>query len=305
MGTVYGGRHINLGRSIAIKLIGDGREFTRTVGEQVLREWRAHGRLSHPGIVTATDAGLVHGRPYLVTELIDGSDLARLIKRIGPLRLADASRVIHDVAIAMEYAHGAGVAHLDIKPSNIMINRKGQVKLLDLGTASISDLASLGTADNPALSAAGNFGTLGYLAPERMIAQPSNCVARAGQDIAADIYSLGCTFQFLLTGDSPFGTAPSKADSGMSVTGLIRAHRMSPPPAIPFRDDDSAAEDRQAVQALITGMLAKDPTRRPESMRSVAIALASLVDDARLDMLADESTCQPQTGMANKGPPSN
>ncbi len=282
MGTVYEARHINLGRSVAIKLLGEGQILSRRQADQVLREWRAHGRLSHPNIVTATDAGLIDRRPYLVTELVPGQDLASIVKATGPMHTADAAAIVHDVAEALTYAHREGVAHLDIKPSNVMLRSDGQVKLLDLGTARVASLSARSTdpaSNDPAEVIIEEFGTLGYLAPERTNTKPGQLAGDVQDPYAADIYSLGCTFYFLLHGDAPFGTLNHDID-GPTTVQLMRAHRKAPPPPLEFHRDDSATTDqRERLGSLAYRMLSKQPADRPTATE-VADQLAGLAIDA-------------------------
>ena len=96
---------------------------------------KAVGRLDHPNIVRAYDAREIDGMPVLIMEFVDGLDLAEIVRRIGPLPMADACEVVRQTALALQCAHEHGLVHRDIKPSNIMLSRSGEVKLLDLGLA--------------------------------------------------------------------------------------------------------------------------------------------------------------------------
>src|SRR5262249_55070632 len=127
------------------------------------REIRVLGSLHHPGIVMATDAGRIGAASYLVMELIDGIDLARLVRRSGPLSIAETCSVGRDIADAIAAAHRAGVVHRDVKPSNVMIDRTGRIKLLDFGLAHLATL----TTDDPETSLGRLLGTLEYMAPEQ------------------------------------------------------------------------------------------------------------------------------------------
>ncbi|MEM9643676.1 MAG: WD40 repeat domain-containing serine/threonine protein kinase [Planctomycetota bacterium] len=292
MGTVFEAKHVNLGRAVALKLLGTGGSLSRQQADQVLREWRAHGRLSHPNIVAATDAGLIDGRPYLVTELIRGMDLSGLVAQSGPLFVAEACALVRDAALALDYAHQEGVAHLDIKPSNIMLDESGKVKVLDLGTARINNLSTEDTSHRDFGFESGEFGTLGFLAPERTRVTAVEESLHDHSRFLADVYSLGCTLHFLLTGDAPFGRLTRSDSSGPTTAELIRAHRKTTPPEIRFSENDQAcSEERASVRTLVRAMLEKSPQDRPADMRSIAAALSPLAEsaDLRSIMLASES----------------
>ncbi|TWU51855.1 serine/threonine protein kinase [Rubripirellula reticaptiva] len=278
MGSIYEGRHVNLGRSVAIKWLNGERTLSRRRAQQVLREWRAHGRLMHPNIVTATDAGLIEGCPYLITELIDGLDLSRLIKKSGSLSIIEAVTITRDVAVAMDYAHQEGVAHLDIKPSNIMLDRGGVVKLLDLGTAQTVNPETESTESHRGANVIDDFGTLGFLAPERINASQDGVSLEIHDQFAADIYSLGCTLQYLLTTSAPFGNLPSTTGSTGRIVELIAGHRHQKPPRIELDATQGSDAQQQSVQLLIDSMLAKDPTARPRTMKDVSRALSEILD---------------------------
>jgi eukaryotic-like serine/threonine-protein kinase len=133
MGVVYRAEHQRLGKPVAVKLMAA--RAAPAAAARFEREMRAVGRLDHPAIVRATDAGSVEGRLFLAMELIDGVDLRRLLRHGGPLSVADACEIVRQAAIGLQAAHQAGVVHRDMKPSNLMLNRDGQVKILDFGLA--------------------------------------------------------------------------------------------------------------------------------------------------------------------------
>ena len=191
MGVVYRARHRLLGRNVAVKFLTlellDSSEGLGRFAHEAL----AIGSLDHPNIVRATDAGALEGIHFLVTEFVEGQDLTRLARSGQPLAVADACEVIRQAALGLEHAHGRGVVHRDIKPSNLLVDGHGVVKLLDFGLARLSSGQTTFTTTGQLI------GTLDYLAPEQ--AADSRSV-----DIRADIYSLGCTLYFLLTGRPPF-----------------------------------------------------------------------------------------------------
>ena len=183
-----------MGRVVALKVLP--REMTANpVGvKRFEREVRAAGKLMHPNIVTAFDAGNVGDLHYLVIEYIDGRSLAQLVREDGPMAVGAACRCMVEVAEGIAYAHQIGVVHRDIKPGNIMLASDGRVKILDMGLARLSEMTSQGCN----LTEHGVVvGSVGYISPEQI----SNS---ADVDPRADIYSLGCTLHFLLIGNAPY-----------------------------------------------------------------------------------------------------
>ena len=149
----------------------------------------------HPNIVTAFDAG-VHGKTYyLVMEYIDGVTLASYVRTKGPLSVGRAASLIAQAASGINYAHRQGIVHRDVKPSNIMLARDNLVKILDMGLAAVKDVTVQGTAQSSGFVTDHGLviGTAGYISPEQI--SDSHEV-----DHRADIYSLGCTLHYLLTG---------------------------------------------------------------------------------------------------------
>src|SRR5262249_25645688 len=191
VGAVFKARHTELGKVVALKMLRDERPDEVTIA-RFKNEIRAVGRLDHPNIVVAHDAGQAGGVHFLVMEYVDGMDLARLMERRGRLSPADACEVIQQAAVGLQHAYERGLVHRDVKPSNIMLARDGRVRLLDLGLA-----RSFGDSPADALTAQGMMlGTADYLAPEQWD-HPH------GADTRADIYSLGCTLYHLLVGKAP------------------------------------------------------------------------------------------------------
>jgi len=138
MGTVYNAVHTRLKRPVAIKVLSAGRLQDPQAIARFQREMEAVGRLDHPNLVRAHDAGEVDGQHFLVMEFLDGTDLTKLVRQGGPLPVADACEVVRQAALGIQYAHEHGLVHRDVKPSNIMLTTAGQVKVLDLGLARIT-----------------------------------------------------------------------------------------------------------------------------------------------------------------------
>ena len=219
MGRVYKARHRTMQRLVALKIL-PGVDRSPEAVRRFQREIQAMARLTHPNIVTAYDAGQCEGTHFLVMELVDGSDLAQHVNRHGPLPIAVALDYTRQVALGLEYAHREGVIHRDIKPSNLLLDNAGAVKILDLGLARFgSQLCGAEASAASQLTQRGSvFGTIDYMAPEQ--------AANASQaDPRSDIYSLGCTLHFLLTGQPVF--------AGQSAVERLIAHRERSAPASP------------------------------------------------------------------------
>jgi WD40 repeat protein/serine/threonine protein kinase len=255
MGTLFRARHIHLNRIAALKMLPAERTSDPQLLARFRREMKAVGALDHPNIVQARDAGMAEGTHYLVMELIDGVDLARLVKQRGPLPVGEACEIIRQAALGLDHASKQRLVHRDIKPSNLMLTRDGCVKLLDLGLALLNgSRASGGTLTHSGVV----MGTAAYMAPE----QASNPHA---VDIRADIYSLGCTFYYLLSGMQPF--------PGKSLYELLLAHRVAEAEPLNLVRPEVPAE----LAAVVATMMAKEPSRRFQTPAEVARALEPLV----------------------------
>jgi tRNA A-37 threonylcarbamoyl transferase component Bud32 len=265
MGSVYKARHRRLGRMVAVKLVRADLRGREESLARFQREMQAAGRLEHPHLVETQHAGEHEGVLYLVMKLVEGTDLARLVRRLGPLRAADACELIRQAALGLEHVHECSLVHRDIKPSNIMLTAEGTVKVLDLGLARLG-LES--AAESTALTHHGDLmGTPDYMAPEQ--AQHSHTA-----DIRADLYSLGCTLYFLLAGRPPF------ADYGNVMEKLL-AHQQAAPPSLSNYRPDLPAE----LVTLVARLLAKRPQERFARPYELALALAPLAVGADLSAL--------------------
>ena len=186
MGIVYRAVHPHLKREVALKVIRDSRLDDPAARERFVQEMQALGRLAHPNIVHATDAGIDGNIPFIVTELLDGEDLGTWIAEHGKMPVKQAVDCIRQAATGLAYAHKASYIHRDIKPSNLFLLRDGTVKILDLGIA-----RPMG--DNSSQTVTGHVvGSPDFMAPEQF---------RGGTaDARSDIYSLGQTFLYIITG---------------------------------------------------------------------------------------------------------
>ncbi|KLU02119.1 Serine/threonine protein kinase [Rhodopirellula islandica] len=281
MGNVYLARHTKLGRLVALKVLAGHRLADAKMKERFEAEMRAVGQLSHPGIVTAHDAREIDGTAVLITEFIDGMDLAQLVSRTGPIGVADACDLIRQVAVALQYTSDQGFVHRDVKPSNIMLSHSGEVKLLDLGLARLQEPRH----ETSGLTGTGQaMGTADYIAPEQV-------TDSRGVDVRADIYSLGCTLFKLLTGQAPFA-GPQCATAFAKMT----AHVSSPPPVLRDFLPDAPA----GLNKFVASMLGKDPTSRPQTPMQVAEKLKLFVSDANLaGLIARAETASPERAPAS------
>ena len=279
MGTVYKALHTRLKRIVALKMLPRQRSAKPEAIERFRREMEAVGRLEHPNLVRATDAAELDGHHFLVMELLEGMNLAQLVERDGPLPAADACEIIRQAATGLQYAHERGLVHRDIKPSNIMLTTDGQVKVLDMGLARLgqdsiqpdegasNDPGQTTVSDRAALTTTNQvLGTAAFMAPEQF--DQSRTV-----DITADIYSLGCTLYFLLTGKPPFA-----GPKYQSFADIASAHANEWPPSIETTEDGID----QDLVAIIERVLAKEPASRFATPAEVADALQSFVSDSQL-----------------------
>lgn len=247
MATVYKAYQPSLDRYVAIKVLSGAYAASAAFRQRLLQEARAVARLRHPNILTVFDAGEAEGMPYIVMELLEGGTLEQ---RLGqPLPLDWTIAIASQVCAALEYAHGAGVVHRDVKPSNIMLTEDNRAVLTDFGIAKVLAEASRLTATG------GPVGTPAYMSPEQ---------ALGGEvDARSDLYSLGVVLYEMLTGQPPF--------LGEPISAVVHAHAHQPVPPPRSRNPELSQE----VEAVILKALAKDPRQRFQSAREMARALAA------------------------------
>ena len=265
MGTVFKAEHKVMGRTVALKVINRKLMARSEIVERFRTEVKAAAQLAHPNIVTAHDAEEANGLHFLVMEYVEGFSLDRYVARRGPLPPNLACQLIRQAALGLQHAHEKGMVHRDIKPHNLMITRKGQVKILDFGLARLAQDAGALNTTAPNLV----LGTPDFLAPEQ--ARNSHMV-----DIRADLYALGCTLYFMLTGRTPFG--------GDNVYEKLIAHTTAEAePITSYRTDVPAS-----VEAIVYKLLSKKPEDRFSTPAELATALA-----AAAKMPADASAPMP------------
>ncbi|XZE21007.1 serine/threonine protein kinase [Pirellulaceae bacterium SH449] len=275
MGAVVLAEHVRLHRRFAIKLLYLPRSLSHAQS-RFQREAEAVGRLRHPSIVTASDAGQEGPLHYLVMEYVEGFDLSKLNRLIGEISIYDVSEIGRQIALALSYAHAQGLVHRDIKPSNIMLDNEGRIKLLDFGLVQIDRWDD----ELSELTSVGQFlGTLDYMAPEQ--------AERSGQvDHRADLYALGATLFRLLCGRAPLASTPNL--SPLEKLRLLAHH--APPSLRTLRRDAPAA-----LVKIIDSLLSTDPNDRPPSAAHVAEALEPFVAQADLKRLIEQGNAAQAT----------
>lgn len=266
MGSVFLAKHQQLGKQVAIKLLPERPFRNDHYAARFQREIRAAGQLHHPAIVSATDAGHDGQTHYLAMEFIDGLDLSQLARATGPLPVADACGLMHQVALGLSHAHAEGIVHRDVKPSNLMLSRGGEVKILDFGLAQVS----LWDEVSAQLTTVGQLmGTLDYMAPEQ--AERADAV-----DYRADLYSLGATLFRLLCGRPPLAAAPD-----LSPLARLRLLATAEPPRL----DTLRPDAPPALVEFTASLLARQPTDRPASAAHAAEQLAEFCTGANFPAL--------------------
>lgn len=259
MGAVYKALHQQMDRVVALKILPKSVVDSSEKIKRFQREVKAAAKLHHQNIVVAHDATESKGTHFLVMEMVDGQDLAKLVRKNGPFSVAKAVDYIAQTARGLEHAHGMGIIHRDIKPANLLLDKKGVVKILDMGLARMesTEPEAEHTVSQELTQAGMVMGTIAYLAPEQAL-------DTRHADARSDMYSLGCTLFYLLTGNVPY-----HEDTMMKT---IMAHREG---AIP-----SLCDARQGVpaelDAIFQKMVTKQPADRFQTMTELLDALEQL-----------------------------
>jgi len=252
MSDVYKARDRILERSVALKVLRSRFGDVPELVERFHREARAVARLSHPNIVAVIDRGVADGYEFIAFEFVEGENLKTTIDRGGPLPLRRAIEVALAVAAGLAFAHEQGFVHRDVKPQNILVTRRGEVKVTDFGIAralaSEDGMTQTGTV----------LGTSAYLAPEQA----------SGRRVtpAADVYSLAVVLYELLTGEVPF--------AGDNFVSIAMKHLNEPPPSLLERRRDTP----RRLAAAVEHALAKDAADRFDSMAGFAAELQACLD---------------------------
>ena len=279
MSSVYLAEHVVMQRLVAIKVLPQSRVEDSSYLARFRLEAQAAAKLDDRNIVRAYDIDNEDKIHFIVMEYIDGPDLQTYVKQNGVLPFELAAEYIAQAALGLEHAHEAGLIHRDIKPANLLVDSKGVVKVLDMGLAKFAD------SDKQSLTIAYDenvLGTADFLAPEQ--AMNSHNVDRR-----ADIYSLGCTLYYLLTGHPPFpeGTLPQR----------LMAHQTKTPQSI-FVDRPDAPSD---LVAICQKMMSKSPDKRFQTAALVAEALRQWLAAHRTAPTKSTSPAAAPTGEKSSG----
>lgn len=285
MGSLYLARDPVIDRPVAIKFLKEGFDDGEA-RERFAREARAAGRLHHPNIVTVFDVGEHQNRPFIAMEYVSGETLAQLVERRAVRRLWEKLEILEELCAGLHYAHAAAIVHRDVKPSNVMRDQSGVVKILDFGIA---------RGAGGAITQAGDIvGTLNYMSPEQL----------SGEDVdhRTDIYSVGAVAYELVTGQMAF---PGTVQTGV----LVRILNASPVPIeslVPGIDPD--------VPAIIDRAIAREPSARYQDLetlrqdlavvRTRLFDLAPEVEDPT-DPNAETRFVSPRLGSGRQLPPSS
>lgn len=268
MGTVFKALHRRMQRLVAVKVIRK-EVATRDFIARFRREIQLSARLNHPNVVIAYDSDQCPMGDFLVMEYVEGTDLGEVMKRTGSLSVPEAISAVRQAALALGYAHQQGIVHRDIKPANLLRDVSGCVKVVDLGLARISEWEG---AKGSELTQLGSVaGTVDFMSPE----QAENPL---GVDSRSDIYSLGCTLFYLLTGGPVF--------SNSSMIARILAHRSAPPPKL----CDVRSDVPTALDVIFQRMVAKSPNSRFALMDEVVAAFDGLT--------RPQATIEPKQGFS-------
>jgi serine/threonine protein kinase len=256
MGQVFLCEHTLMRRRVAIKVLPPAKAEHPSALGRFYREARAAGALEHRNIVRTHDIDQDGDLHFIVMEFVDGSNLLDVVKRFGPLHVGRATEYARQVAVGLDYAFRNGIIHRDVKPGNVMIDRYGTARILDMGLARFyqdqTDLLTVRYDDKVVL------GTADYVAPEQ--------IANSHKvDVRADIYSLGATLYFLLAGHPAF-------PSGTVSQKLIWQRTKDPAPIRALRPEVS-----EELASVLAKMMAKDPGQRYQTPAEAAAALERCV----------------------------
>lgn len=270
MGTVYRARQIDLGRDVAIKVPNPQAIEIPGFMARFSREAKLVARLVHDNIVQVYEYSEAEGNIYIVMEFVEGHDLKALVSRPpADLKVKDFARIVQASLEGLGHAHEFGIVHRDIKPHNIMVERRARgrwrVKIMDFGIAHLDANANM-TMQNEQLTATGQaIGTPSYMSPEQ--------IRGSGVSPLSDIYSMGCVIYYLFTRTTPF------AGTGFTVAA---SHLSDPPPRIRER----IPQLPDAVEALILKCLEKDPAKRPQEAAELGQAFFDAMESVGDELMS-------------------
>lgn len=244
MGEVYRATDLTLGQSVALKFLPTEAASNQRLLERFHGEVRIARQVSHPNVCRVYDIGQAEGMPFIAMEYVDGEDLASLLRRIGRLPSDKALETARKICAGLAAAHDKGVIHRDLKPQNIMLNKRGEVLIMDFGLAGLADQLTGAEVRN---------GTPAYMAPEQL--------RGTGVTARSDIYSLGLVLYELFTGKRPF--------DGKNIQQLLEQQESAQLTSM----SSIAADVDPAVERAIRRCLEPDPARRPSTALAVSAAL--------------------------------
>ena len=263
MASVYLARHPVLGQQVAVKVLDMVLARNSDVRERFIQEASIQSQLKHPGIVQLLTAQVEGEQLAMVMEYVDGAGLDQVIERRGALPVHDAVQIMEQVLAAVDFAHARGVVHRDLKPSNVMVCGDGTAKVTDFGIAKVAGanrLTSTGTA----------MGTAHYMSPEQVIGAKS-------VDQTSDVYSLGCVFYEMLTGQPPFGHL-DEAEGGSDFR-VKEGHVRGEVPDLAKMCSNVPA----SIQKIVMQALSKDPGARPQSCAQMLESLQYKKENSTVD----------------------
>lgn len=263
MGDVYKATHRKMERTVALKVINRGLVRKTEAVDRFHREVKAAAQLSHPNIVTAFDADQADDFHFMVMEYVDGVDLSQTVKDRGALPVAEACDYICQAATGLQHAHEQGMVHRDIKPHNLMVTDGGTVKVLDFGLASLAPEA---VSDADTVEARGDLTAAGAVMGTPDFISPEQAEDARSADIRSDIYCLGSTLYFLLSGRPPFHNG--------SVLTKLKSHATEEPVALESLRGDVPEE----LTSVVARMTAKNPDDRFQTPAEVAATLSQFVE---------------------------
>ncbi len=246
MGVVYKAEHTLMGRTVALKVVNPEAIGNAEARARFLQEIRTAARLEHDNVVRAYEAEVVGDRYLLAMEYVDGQTLEYLVTAGGRLPVASACDYARQTALGLQFMHERGLVHRDIKPQNLMVTPSGRVKLLDVGLSRSVDEDALRVTQTGVC-----IGTPHYIAPEQALDTRT-------ADIRSDIYSLGCTLYYMLSGRTPF--------DGQTPLNVVTARLTADAPPL----DRVVPGLPAGLSKLVAAMMARDPSRRPATPADAA-----------------------------------